>query len=271
MNHFFKAFLAIFIGLSSITAQELEKTWESTAPESIYKTLKFSNGEFNFSSNAIGDLKGDYMYQNNLLVLYHNDSLNSIKRYKITELTDSTLVFSGKELRFNLVSKEEVEIVAEPEVVGAKIIPNQGFSFTSLWRGILGMVTLIFVAFLFSSNRKAINWKTVGIGLLFQLIIAVGVLKVDFVKTVFEVIGQGFIAILGFTQAGSEFLFGGMLDINSFGFIFAFQVLPTIIFFSALTSVLFYLGLIQKVVKGMGWLLSKVLRNFWSRKFKCCR
>ncbi|WP_179339767.1 NupC/NupG family nucleoside CNT transporter [Winogradskyella ludwigii] len=259
MNYFFKAFLAIFIGLSSITAQELEKTWESTAPESIYKTLKFSNGEFNFSSNAIGDLKGDYMYQNNLLVLYHNDSLNSIKRYKITELTDSTLVFSGKELRFNLVSKEEVEIVAEPEVVGAKIIPNQGFSFTSLWRGILGMVTLIFVAFLFSSNRKAINWKTVGVGLLFQLIIAVGVLKIDFVKTVFEVIGQGFIAILGFTQAGSEFLFGGMLDINSFGFIFAFQVLPTIIFFSALTSVLFYLGLIQKVVKGMGWLLSKVL------------
>ena len=258
MNQFFKAFLAIFIGLSSITAQELEKTWESTAPESIYKTLEFNNGEFNFYSNSVNSLKGDYMYQNKLLVLYHNDSLNSIKRYKITELTDSTLVFSGKEMRFNLVSKKE-EITENPKVTVGEIIPNQGFSFTSLWRGILGMVTLIFIAFLFSSNRKAINWKTVGIGLLFQLIIAVGVLKVDFVKTVFEVIGQGFIAILGFTQAGSEFLFGGMLDINSFGFIFAFQVLPTIIFFSALTSVLFYLGLIQKVVKGMGWLLSKVL------------
>ena len=258
MNYFFKAFLAIFIGLSSITAQELEKTWESTAPESIYKTLEFNNGEFNFYSNSVNSLKGDYMYQNKLLVLYHNDSLNSIKRYKITELTDSTLVFSGKGMRFNLVSKKE-EITENPKVTVGEIIPNQGFSFTSLWRGILGMVTLIFIAFLFSSNRKAINWKTVGIGLLFQLIIAVGVLKVDFVKTVFEVIGQGFIAILGFTQAGSEFLFGGMLDINSFGFIFAFQVLPTIIFFSALTSVLFYLGLIQKVVKGMGWLLSKVL------------
>ncbi len=121
------------------------------------------------------------------------------------------------------------------------------------------MVSLIFIAFLFSSNRKAINWKTVIIGLAFQLIIAIGVLKIEFIKDAFEIIGKGFIAILGFTQAGSEFLFGGMLDVKSFGFIFAFQVLPTIIFFSALTSVLFYLGIIQKVVKGMGWLLSKVL------------
>lgn len=258
MNYFFKAFLAIFIGLSSITAQELEKTWKSTEPGSTYETLEFNNGEFNFSSHIENNLQGDYMYQNNLLVLYHNDSLSSIERYKITELTDSTLVFSGKTMRFNLISKKE-ELETVSEVVVDEIIPNQGFSITSLWRGILGMVTLIFIAFLFSSNRRAVNWKTVGIGLLFQLIIAIGVLKVDFVKSIFEYIGQGFIAILGFTQAGSEFLLGGMLDVNSFGYIFAFQVLPTIIFFSALTSVMFYLGLIQKVVKGLGWLLSKVL------------
>ncbi|REG88865.1 NupC/NupG family nucleoside CNT transporter [Winogradskyella sediminis] len=261
MNQFFKAFLAIFLALSSTTAQELEKTWESTSSESNYSTLEFNQGEFNFSSKSANDLEGDYMYQNNLLVLYLNDSLNSIKRYKISELTDSTLVFSGHNMRYNLVAAKETvqEEVATTSVVNDNIIPNQGFSFNSLWRGILGMASLILIAFLFSSNRKAINWKTVGIGLLFQLIIAIGVLKIDFVKTAFEFIGQGFIAILGFTQAGSEFLFGGMLDINSFGFIFAFQVLPTIIFFSALTSVLFYLGLIQKVVKGMGWLLSKVL------------
>jgi len=258
MNYFFKAIFAIFLGFSSITAQELEKTWELNASESIYNTLDFQNGEFNFSSDTDNALDGDYMFQNNLLVLYHNDSLNSIKRYKITELTDSTLVLKGKKMSFNLVSRPE-EIIVEQEATSDKIIPNQGFSFTSLWRGLLGMVSLIFIAFLFSSNRKAINWKTVGIGLAFQLVIAVGVLKVDFIKTVFEVIGKGFIAILGFTQAGSEFLLGGMLDVNSFGYIFAFQVLPTIIFFSALTSVMFYLGLIQKVVKGMGWLLSKVL------------
>ena len=259
MNQFFKVLLAIFIGLSSITAQELEKTWEATSSESEYSTLIFNKGEFNFSSNSKNRIQGDYMYQNNLLVLYHNDSLNSIKRYKISELTDSTLVFSGKEMRFNLRAAKDEKNVSKQEAVTDTIIPNQGFSITSLWRGILGMVTLIFIAFLFSSNRRGINWKTVGIGLLFQLIIAIGVLKVEFVTTIFEFIGNGFIEVLKFTQAGSEFLFGGMLDIESFGFIFAFQVLPTIIFFSALTSVLFYLGLIQKVVKGMGWLLSKVL------------
>ena len=124
--------------------------------------------------------------------------------------------------------------------------------------GILGMIVLLIVAFLFSANRKGIDWKTVGLGLAFQLLIAIGVLKVPFVQNAFEVVGGLFVSVLDFTRAGSEFLFSGLVsDMSSFGFIFAFQVLPTIIFFSALTSLLFYLGLIQKVVKGLAWLLSK--------------
>lgn len=142
-----------------------------------------------------------------------------------------------------------------------QIIPSQGFSINSLWRGLLGMATLVFLAFLFSSNRRAINWKIVGIGLAFQLLIAIGVLKVDLIKSVFEFIGGLFVQILEFTKAGSKFLFEGLVvDMDTFGFIFAFQVLPTIIFFSALTSVLYYLGIIQTVVKGFGWLLSKLLK-----------
>jgi CNT family concentrative nucleoside transporter len=261
MNQFLKALLAIFIGLSTITAQELEKTWISQSSESIYNTLEFDNGEFNFSSNSENNLHGDYMYQNNLLVLYHNDSINSIKRYKISVLTDSTLVFSGKEMRFNLVAAKKETETLKPETSLDTIVPSQGFSISSLWRGLLGMVTLIFIAFLFSSNRKAINWKTVGIGLTFQLLIAIGVLKVGFIKTIFEWIGGLFVSVLDFTRAGSKFLFEGLvMDMDTFGFIFAFQVLPTIIFFSALTSVLFYLGIIQKVVKGMAWLLTKTLK-----------
>ena len=160
---------------------------------------------------------------------------------------------------------EVVEPVSKPvdtvQEATSVIIPSQGFTFNSLWRGVLGMVTLIFVAFLFSSNRKAINWKIVGIGLAFQLLIAIGVLKVEFIKTIFEFIGSMFIEVLNFTRAGSKFLFEGLVvDMDTFGFIFAFQVLPTIIFFSALTSVLFYLGIIQKVVKVMAWLLSKALK-----------
>lgn len=141
------------------------------------------------------------------------------------------------------------------------IIPSQGISFHSLWRGILGMLSVLFIAYLFSSNKKAINWKTVGIGLSFQLLIAIGVLKVSFIQAAFEAIGGIFVSVLDYTRAGSKFLFEGLVvDMDTFGFIFAFQVLPTIIFFSALTSVLFYLGIIQKVVKAMAWLLTKSLK-----------
>lgn len=140
------------------------------------------------------------------------------------------------------------------------MVPNQGFTINSLWRGILGMAVLVGISYLFSSNRRAINWKTVGIGLTIQLLIAIGVLKITFVKIVFESIGKVFISILDFTRSGSKFLFEGLVvDTDTFGYIFAFQVLPTIIFFSALTSVLFYLGIIQKVVKALAWLLTKSL------------
>ncbi|WP_420398744.1 NupC/NupG family nucleoside CNT transporter [Flagellimonas sp.] len=141
-----------------------------------------------------------------------------------------------------------------------QLVPNQGFTINSLWRGALGMVVLILISFLFSANRRAINWRTVGIGLGLQLLIAIGVLKVPFIQLIFEKIGEVFVSILDFTRVGSKFLFEGLVvDMDTFGFIFAFQVLPTIIFFSALTSVLFYLGIIQKVVRALAWLLSKSL------------
>nr|WP_055434951.1 nucleoside transporter C-terminal domain-containing protein [Lacinutrix algicola] len=258
------AVAAIFFGITTTFGQDLEKKWVSQSPTSNFKSLEFNEGEFAFTGDSIQSVNGDYIYQNNLLVFYHNDTSNSIRHYKITELTDSTLVIKNKNTTYNYtspttVTEESIAVLDTTKPEMGSIIPSQGFSLSSLWRGVLGMVTLIFVAFLFSSNRRGINWKTVGLGLALQLIIAIGVLKVSFVKTVFEFIGKGFIEILSYTQAGSEFLFGGMLDVTSFGFIFAFQVLPTIIFFSALTSVLFYLGIIQKVVKLMGLLLTKVL------------
>jgi len=139
------------------------------------------------------------------------------------------------------------------------IIPTDGFSMNSLFRGILGMLALLVIAFLLSNNKKAINWKTIGFGLIAQLILAIGVLKVPFVQSLFEFVGKIFVKILEFTQAGSIFLLGDMMNVESYGFIFIFQILPTIIFFSALTSVLFYLGVIQIVVKGMAWVLTKIL------------
>jgi CNT family concentrative nucleoside transporter len=121
------------------------------------------------------------------------------------------------------------------------------------------MLSLLAIAYLFSANKKAISWKTVGIGVFAQLALAIGVLKVPFVKSAFEFVGNLFVLVLDFTKAGSEFLLGGMMSIESFGFIFLFQVLPTIIFFSALTSLLFYLGVIQIIVKGLAKVLTKLL------------
>ncbi len=148
---------------------------------------------------------------------------------------------------------------AQAQEISNQIIPSQGFTFTSLWRGILGMVVLLLIAFLFSSNRKKINWKTVGAGLTAQLLIGFGVLKVPFIQSIFEFIGRIFTNILDYTAAGSQFLFGDLMNGDSFGFIFVFQILPTIIFFSALTSLLFYLGIIQIIVKGMAMVLTKLL------------
>jgi CNT family concentrative nucleoside transporter len=129
----------------------------------------------------------------------------------------------------------------------------------SIGRGILGMFFLVGIAYLFSNNRKAINWKTVGLGIGAQLILAIGVLFVPFVKYAFEWLGSLFVLILDFTKKGSTFLLGNLMNIDSAGYIFLFQVLPTIIFFSALTSVLFYLGWIQKVVAGLAKVFTKLL------------
>ncbi|NNE02942.1 MAG: Na+ dependent nucleoside transporter [Eudoraea sp.] len=153
------------------------------------------------------------------------------------------------------------ETVAPANNTAEGIIANQGFSIGSLGRGILGMAVLVFISFIFSSRRKSINWKTVGIGLSIQLLLAIGILKVPAIQWFFNVLGEFFNEILNYTLAGSEFIFGGLLNLDNpnIGYIFAFQILPTIIFFSALTSVLYYLGVIQKVVKALAWLLTKLL------------
>lgn len=142
------------------------------------------------------------------------------------------------------------------------IVPSEGFNLQSLLRGALGMVVLLALSYLLSKNRRAINWRTVGFGVLAQLILAIGVLKVPAVKFLFESVGKIFVKILDFTMAGTKFLFASFTtgEIADSLMTFAVSILPTIIFFSALTSVLFYLGVIQKIVKGLAWLLTKLLQ-----------
>ena len=138
-------------------------------------------------------------------------------------------------------------------------------SFVSILRGIIGIAVVISIAFLFSEKKSKIPWKIVGIGLLFQIVLAFlilnpfGVSFLEYFRLGFQLLGKMFVAILDFSKAGAEFLFGSFLDTEKHGFLFAFQVLPTIIFFSALTSLLFYLGVIQKIVYYFALIMTKVL------------
>jgi concentrative nucleoside transporter, CNT family len=137
---------------------------------------------------------------------------------------------------------------------------NLSLSFESLLRGMLGMAVLVGILYLLSSNRKSIPWKLVGAGLLFQIIFAILILKVPFIRSAFEYLSEFFLIVLQFTREGSKFIFGSLMDSKSYGMIFAFQILPTIIFFSALTSLFYYLGILQKIVYGLSWMMGKAMK-----------
>jgi CNT family concentrative nucleoside transporter len=268
MNKTWFCLILVLLSVTSTFSQNISKTWtldkeQEESSQNIFvtgNTLDLNEGLFSISKAQDTLAKGDYIFQNKLLVLFYNTPQDSIENYRVSRLTDSSMVINkaNRELHFRATGFNNPEEVF-PAPIAKKMIPSAGLSASSIGRGALGMLSLLIIAFLFSSNRRAINWKTVGMGLAAQLLLAIGVLKITFIQNIFEFVGNIFVLILDFTAAGSEFLLGGMMDVESFGFIFLFQVLPTIIFFSALTSVLFYLGVIQIVVKGLAWVLTKLL------------
>jgi CNT family concentrative nucleoside transporter len=130
-------------------------------------------------------------------------------------------------------------------------------------RGLLGLVFLTGVAFLISSNRKSIRWQVIGIGIVMQIIFGVAIFKIRFVNDVFAWVSSKFVTFLDFARQGAMFLFGGLSDAggnHNLGFLFAFQALPTVIFFSAVTAGLYYLGILQKIVWGFAWIMARTMR-----------
>lgn len=127
-------------------------------------------------------------------------------------------------------------------------------------RGGLGILVMLLVLYGLSSNRKAIDWKLVVLALGLQIVFGMAVLYVPFVRSGFDAVGWGFVQILDFTKKGSTFVFGGLMDPSNIGYIFAFQILPTIIFFSALSSILYYLGILQRIIYGIAYILTRFLR-----------
>ncbi|MBM4168250.1 MAG: NupC/NupG family nucleoside CNT transporter [Ignavibacteria bacterium] len=146
-------------------------------------------------------------------------------------------------------------------------------SIPSILHGLLGIAVVLGIAFIFSNNKRRVNWRLVATGLGIQIVFGVLVIKgrvlgevfapLGWPKLFFESIAEGFVVILGFTTEGARFVFGNLANgpgtPESLGFFFAFQVLPTIIFFSCLMSVLYYLGVMQKVVQGMAWVMARLM------------
>ena len=131
---------------------------------------------------------------------------------------------------------------------------------TRIGFGIFGLAVLIGITWLFSNNKGRVDWKLVGTGVTLQIAFAALVLLVPGGREVFDWLGHLFVQVLGYVNAGSEFIFGSLMDVQTYGFIFAFQVLPTIIFFASLMAVLYHLGVMQFVVRIMALAITKVMR-----------
>ena len=135
-------------------------------------------------------------------------------------------------------------------------------------RGIIGLAVIIGLGYLFSNFRKKVDWRLVFTGIALQIFIAICIFKIEIVREAFEVIGSGFVKFLSFALNGAQFLFGDLAknsDVvegsrHGLGFLFAFQALPTVIFFSAVTAGLYYLGILQKIVYGFAWIMAKTMR-----------
>ncbi|GAB6281945.1 MAG: nucleoside transporter [Ignavibacterium sp.] len=156
-------------------------------------------------------------------------------------------------------------------------------NFLSLLRGVIGIILILGIAFLISNNKRKINWRLVGGGLLIQIVFAIFVIKgeelrkiffpLGWVKDILNFISQFFVLILNFTSEGAKFVFGSLAvspgQEGSIGMFFAFQVLPTIIFFACLMSLLYYLGVMQKIVQGMAWIMAKIMGTSGAESLSC--
>ena len=233
--------------------------------------MRLEAGEFTYQLEAKNNLQaaGYYDYADGILTFDYRQPADTIRRYKVSVKDDTlTLIEAGVHYRFLAQTSQDSGLLAatsagagsnqaeDPGVMG-----NLSISLESLGRGVIGLGFLILMGYLLSSNRRRIDWNLVGTGLLLQLVFALLVLKVDRVAQSFDWLSQQVVTFLNFSEKGAEFLFGGLVNNQeTFGYIFAFKVLPTVVFFSAFTSVLYYFGIIQRVIKGFAWVMSRTMR-----------
>jgi len=259
----FIAPLCLLFSFNIIIAQNIAGEWlfESILLEDDYaqENLKpVSQGDF-MSINKDGSFsymlssvpihaKGSWELKEDTLSLNYTSPNDTIRYYKVS-FSENILVLNENGINFSFKKTE------------ASLTNTFRSSASSLFRGIIGIISLLTIAFLFSRNRKKINWILVGKGLGVQILFALLILKVPVVSSGFEFIGRIFSKIISFTQDGTMFLFGsfetGIIEYPLMNFVV--MILPTVIFFSALTSLFYYWGIIPKIIYGFAWLMKRIM------------
>ena len=222
------------------------------------------DGRFQYELAAKDNLlaRGSWQLRQDTLVLAYEMPADTTRYYHIRASSDTLLTINEGRVNYSF-SRTALDTVNENST-GLPLnydYSNTGFNPQALLRGLLGLSVLVFLTFLMSSRRRAVNWSLIIKGLVIQFIFALAILKLPLIRQAFDWVSRAFVTLLSFTFKGSEFLFGGLMDASdSFGYIFAFQVLPTVIFFSALTSLLFYYGILQKVVFAFAWVMKRTMK-----------
>jgi len=189
-------------------------------------------------------------------VLHDNELILSSSTSDTSTITETFPVLTMEEGKFSLNNNNvRVTYLKENKTMATS------FSWGGVGRGILGVTSLILIAFLLSKNRKRINWPLVVKGVLLQIVLALLILKVPFIEVGFDFISKGFVKVVDMAHEGAMFVFSSVItgEMSPIVKNFATWVLPSVIFFSALTSLLYYWGILQKVVYGMAWVMKRLM------------
>ena len=207
------------------------------------------NGKFKSSDTLFLAIpSGNWKIKNKVIVFSKqlNDSILVTEKAALIFSSDNKISFLKNGTKFSYHDKASSNL-------------NPSISFLSILKGILGMLVILFVAFIFSKNRKAISWPLVLKGIALQIILAILILKVPLISSLFDFLAKAFARVIEFAHDGAVFLFGQGDMMPNMMKNFAFWILPSVIFFSALSSLLYYFGILQFVVKGMAWVMKRVL------------
>jgi len=265
------------------TAEKLlAKQWKMPADSSVFFTIKKDN-TFETNLSTLPAAHGRWQIDNDSTLVLFFDLQTSIvidsgriTNDMVVYYRNGSVVGHGQDgkvmgysqrMDFHIKRLEalDMELVFPAGTVEFKFYPKEtqeGFSFESVFRGLLGLIFLVAVGWLFSRDRKSINWALVGKGIAAQVILALLILKVPFVEDVFEQISAFFVQIIRFTDQGVQFLFRSFVtgEVEYPLVTFVITVLPTIIFFSALTSLFYYWGILQRIVYVFAWLMRRTMR-----------